>query len=444
MYNTGIAWSEHYCLFFMWLNIYLLIISLRKNKLWILILFAVTTVYTYIIHQRNIGVIVCGLGIMTILLHEKKISLRNYIVILSTIGLLIIIHRFIKTDLIQTVWVQKDLISSDNYANVSMNDYSGRFEVLRFALENGGLTSILSSIIGKYMYLVLSSCCLTFGALHFFANIICTKKETLTYDTAIVLYYILFVFVFSFFLCTIVTMPDGVQASRMDQLVYGRYIESTLSPLLLIGCHELFTKRMSSRAYYICLLTSGIATYIVYNVYKYGIFDSSFFASCSTGMYMYWDIIKSPHYVFFAYLIGTIPVFVALIHNKSGNNYLAAVAVALILMFNSLYCNSESRALTQYYNQTVIPLSVQIKQDYEGYPIYYLKTESSYSGSYLELLQYLLPEYSMGYITSDEVDKLTGKYLLCVENMDAIKSNKYEIVSVHNNFKLLRPNANDL
>lgn len=426
MMNIGIAWSEYYILFMIWVNLFLLIHLLQKqNVLWI-ILYGISLCYIYMIHQRMVGVVVVGICTITYLLLEKKVSIKNYIFFIFTVGLVMIIHMYIKNDIMQNLW---NIGETDEVSNAN-NGYSGRLRIMIYCFKNAGIESLFRSIIGKLYYLMTASGGIYVGSI--IAGIHAIKrllKQRTDFMSDLPVLYMHLITASLFIISSIVSMEDGVSVVRIDSLIYGRYIECVIGPLLMIGVMEFYQNKYVYRFFpMIAMFLLSISLLVVY-IYKTGKYGTSFLASCAGGVSKYYDLAGDYDFIFLGAIVTICVLSGMFLFMKYKRGMFTICAFFLVLMLyvsNGEYLNKKTRNSIQNDNHTMIEFVEHIKKVQEKVPVYCIRGNLRYAYMSLELVQFLLPDYKMVYLTKEDSERLLEEnFYLLVETVDTVNMDEY-------------------
>ncbi len=235
--QVNYTWPEIFLFFLYSLVTYLVIIIFEKPTYVRCILLSVLSFYTYMIHQRSLGILISVFIIMLLLLFNNKINLRKVICFIIIMVLLFLLHSFIKNYLMDTVW------RSDSSNNLlSRNDYSGQASKLIYIFSKEGFMAFLTSICGKLYNIFIGS----FGIVLFTLILIFKKFIYMVKNKEYKLTKISFLYIFlflSFILTLLISSIFMIHPGTTTHLVYGRYTDNILGPFLLVGLLNLCIKK---------------------------------------------------------------------------------------------------------------------------------------------------------------------------------------------------------
>lgn len=258
--QTQVAWTETLLNFLFWLAV-LSVLSLMENpKTWKALSFSFILGYMFITHQRTIGIVVSGVVILVIFCISKKISFKKMILALGILGGILLLHFYVKEELKEWLW--------SNASMGNLNDFSSKTSLFSSIFTKFGLKSIFYGLSGRIFYFLVSGGVLWYcGIVRIITNIFSAIRKNKILER--IPYMELFV-VLSF-LSTVSIDLIGVSQGfgRADSVVYARYIENTLGPILLMGMGTIIEKKISFRqiiSYFIILVITGFLTIHIFQL----------------------------------------------------------------------------------------------------------------------------------------------------------------------------------
>ncbi len=249
--------------FFYVLEVFLLACYLKDAQIKKLLLLSINTIYLYCIHQRALIIIIALL--LVLLLHAvfDHTKFKNLIVfiVLGACGLLIGI--ILKSDILECVYL--------NGVAVSSNNYSGQVSKIQMLFSLSGIKLFLKGILGKLYYMGASSFGLVyFGILFLFIEVkngILKLKNRVEADHR---------FLFALFNLLVVAGIAAIATiqlldnKRTDTLIYGRYSEFIMLPLILLGVYYIYEKFTAGSVLLICTVQLGLALIVINQLYVGG------------------------------------------------------------------------------------------------------------------------------------------------------------------------------
>lgn len=398
--NTQITWTETLSYLLVWINIYLLILLENRfsNKYFIMII--IVSLYSYAVHKRNIGIMLTNFFIVILLLIKHKKNIFHYF--LLPLLLICGYHgiELLNTHQINSLWGNSQTSSLNN---VSVNTETITSYASRFTQNSGNL---FSSMLGKLMYLLIAfEFTFPITIICFFKDMCANLKEKCIFKNYIVSKLaILLVAAAMFGICS---LQMNYWQGRKDYIVYARYMENALGPLLLLSIAEtLLYIREAKLSLYITftLLLIGYIPlfYCINNA------NGGFVYICSPIIGGFYKLFDNTTQTFTLLAIILIAIFIMLcigIYSKKAKQRMAL----LLLCFGFTY-SLDGCLLTHLqaqgqsgYSSLRTPICDAISDTaLQQYPIYYVKnSELDPTSCNPKYIQYMVPDRTI-YVTSLE------------------------------------------
>ena len=396
-----IAWSESLSYLLVWVGTYL-ILKLDEtfsNKYFIALLF--TLLYSYAVHNRNIGILLAGIiTIISLLIkHKKKIW---YYIMLPVI--LIGGYKgidLVKAHQINTLWSNSKTSSVNNVGinTATIVSYTSRII--------NGITSFCTSMLGKYLYILIGFE-LTFPIviIRFAKNTLSNIKDKCVFRNYFCSkLWALLAAIFMFGLCA---LQMNSWAGRKDFIVYGRYMENSFGPLLLLA--------ISGTILYIN--DAKTALFISLASILMGIFPVFYYMDNASGKF---NFICSPIIGVFCkladdtpkafILLGLFLTFILVLIYIATSLKTQRLRVMLIILCFGLTYSSMGCLLSKHfadrrlvYDSMRISLREKISGELAELELYYVKDQES--DSYCtkpKYLQYAIPDRTIHVILPEEI-----------------------------------------
>lgn len=254
LYPTFLAYSktnmaEVLLSFLFWLILFLILKLREKPTMLKAMVLGFFLAYIYSVHMRTIAVVLASVLYLIFLRREKSIKSKHLIMVIVVLGVLSVLSITVKQNLLDTVYI--------NNEHAQWNDFSGQTGKLLYVLTPTGMVHLFESIMGKIFYLGAATYFL------FYWYIICAvknikimwkEKEDLSLQS--IHLFLLLVILFTLGVSGVFTIYNA----RIDMLLYGRYNEHILGPVLVIGMLELMQNRKFSTCLKIAIfqLIAGI------------------------------------------------------------------------------------------------------------------------------------------------------------------------------------------
>lgn len=233
---------------------------IRNPKISNCILSAILLAYLYMVHMRVVVVIISTAMLMILLIVTKKIKIKHLIVWAGTLGIFLIISIILKNDITEALYT--------NPALAGGNDYAAQTDkvVAIFTLE--GFKQLCISILGKIYYLGAASFLIFYWGIWFILKkatkyILAFIRKDMLLDGEEYIF-LLLTFLGIMGISAITMMSFG----RIDILLYGRYIEFVMAPILLCGIYELYSNRNRWKLFTIFTMIQIALTFLVFLVLK--------------------------------------------------------------------------------------------------------------------------------------------------------------------------------
>lgn len=437
IFQSQIGWSETLITFLMWASIALLISIEKKTSIWKVLGLSVLCVYMLSVHQRMIVCVVICLGCLCGILIREKWSRKQIAVFILTLGVGYLIYKVLKTVQISQFYGNSSS-SATNNISVNSNFFLNYFNKivsdfkLFFISFGGKITVCLFVTYFTFPIVIYQYACDTLQHLK--------KKTKMKY------FWTYTYIVFSFICMVLATSLQMMNCfSRKDMVVYTRYFDYTVGPVILLGMYALLSKEKKS-------IRLFVGTYLVYGILLYKTFDivdkaQSFFnVPCSSvygGIMQYskkltkkvdWDYCRGLSLI--CALIIFLTVFTIQFIRKRDMKYICLVSVLLIgQIYIGYYSNEWLNNARNGFRSNVQPIFEQMNED--NYNIYYIKNpelEGYYPNP--KYLQFMLMDRSVNVITWDKEAAIEANSWVLSEKDDEIQDASYVFVKSTNTMNL--------
>ncbi len=265
LFYVHLTVSEVLLSFLFWAITALFIKLLKKNTEFYSLMLGVLVSCSYIVHQRCIGIVLASAVTMFAVFLTKNSKLRNQLIFLGTVVTLLVLANQIKQAYISD-WFSTNL-------NVGVNDYSGQTDKLALLFSLEGVPYFISSIIGKWFGICASTFMLvSFGITGLIKDCISGsitwKKTGICSHELIIKFFWILCFFAAFGISVIFLIYPN---PRADYLIYTRYTETVVFPVIAYGIYRLYIKDVSFRELIwncVCLLFT--LTVVIFRLYQTG------------------------------------------------------------------------------------------------------------------------------------------------------------------------------
>lgn len=418
--NSQFTWCE--CVLnFIFMMIFRLVLKMEMNPNRICAVgLASLSIYSYMIHQRNIGIMLAVVIIMIMLFIQKKIKIDQIVIFAVVFILGILLHKYLKQLVMENVW------TFANDAMIEINDYKGQVDKVRGLFTFQGIKCFFAGVGGRVYYAVIGTCGMFYmGIRYILRNGILNLKEFKVLGIreyikkAIQSYsflYLIMAITFGIIVAVIYMLGPG----RIDTLVYGRYIEHEFIPFIFIGIVSSYLdspkiKEKLSFVFIMILLT--IALYI-----SYVRFDvSGYIFSTASALTYYYKICENYYFLFYGLAIGLSVFFIVLSIVRWKHKiayFLSGIIIIMTFLFHAYHLRKEVEYMQNYYVETLEAKEV-IKKISFSEKVFCIDGDNiEYENFWYKLgiLQFLLPEYTLDIVSYDEIEKISNDSVLIVWN----------------------------
>lgn len=420
--QAQIAWPETLLMFLFWAIINILINIVKQGRKRSIILLALLTGYMYTIHQRTLGIIVATIAVLFFLFYSKKISWRKLALFLGLLISGLLLQILIKGELKEILWKANDLLY--------INDYVGQAGKVTTIFSFQGVVRLIYSFAGKLFYLGGATLLLNFWGgwlcLYEIKNCITSMiKKSEIHDEALIILFIFFSNVFTY----IITSIFLLDADRIDIVVYGRYNEIVVAPLIFCGIYQVWKSGDKWREH--CLNSIiMILLAVCVNRQLVDLEGTGFNAICSIGMFKYFYDLDSIKY--FSYyiaskviIIATIYVLVCCIIKYRKLKEVLIVGMCIFLSYSwvkeaDLFVEKSLLPAHERIANDIGVLAQKLKEE-NVKEICYVQNDrirSKYQDDYnnfnIKYLQFYLPDIKIERVNYSEMSELKEKIYLCI------------------------------
>lgn len=436
LFSINITWGEPLLTFLFWLIILTFLQFQKRNSLLYLIFLLVEALFLYSIHQRTLGVICAMLLTGTYIIKSTHISKKN-LCVFSFISVCLIVFTFIfKNNLISSIW--DSYISSDTGL---ANTYSGQAQkLINMFTSFDFFKAVTKGFFSKIFYLCCASGLLVLWGVFFIIH----KFRNYRNESKIVLSIGIFCFLSTIFM-------EGISAlyfnstTRLDSIIYGRYAEFTVGPLLLFGLCFLYRNRdlFKTLVIGICIyliLSLPAAKALLYgsgNMYLSSVVGNIFYDSSSDRMNIGFLIVIPLMIGIFLYVFFQSP--------KRWLKIIAVIPLFCFWIYSSYYTlhvdvnpsQSQAAGYERFCND--------IKKLGEDIPLYYVsRSEYGYNNSLIERVQSVLYDRKIQLIFPEDIGSLNGNYILIQYSSEDLNMENYTIYTQTHGLVAVVPNDSSL
>ncbi|MDY3745761.1 MAG: hypothetical protein SOZ97_03310 [Lachnospiraceae bacterium] len=419
-----VAWSETLLIFLMWLATYLMI-SLEEHFTYLkLIVEIFVFVYMYVVHVRSIGIIIVGILSLFFIIIKNKKSMVVFagVLIFFVIGYLL--NNVVKQYQITEFWANSNISNINNVAIDGTTISTYLYRVL------SSLRLLIESFGAKLIYLLVGTGFTLFIVIVQFSKEIFynfRKKKLLT-SNCIGKFFCVFASIAMLGLCSLQMLN---WQERKDIIVYARYMENAIGPIIFMGV-------MYS---VIFIKSTRVGVIISALLFAVGIKSVYWRIERATG---YFNSICSP--VFGAFydfcykdvkktiiLIAVLSCFLVVVYyistfiksNKVRYSLVLLVMVAYYIFIGNkagIYMNDAR----QYFDSNTVPIMREIRQNYNDTTVYYVKNvETDPYSVNPKYLQYMIPNISILLVEQKDLCDIWEEGIVILTNPKDLSSEEY-------------------
>lgn len=344
---VNVTMCESILSFCFWILFYLILKYVYVKKNIYLYMTIPVTVYMYLVHSRGIGAILALFTVWTIAvisLKDKTIEKRKAILVLVLLIFFLIIALQIKNMYINFEYAKAAVEAVDS------NNMKGQVsKINRIFGSFSGLKSLFYSLFGKIFYSIVATFYLLPMGLHYcFVHIRDGwKKKELNNKLQYILAAMMFLFALG--IGAVVTSSNGGDA-RADVLIYGRYLEHTFGPIMLLGgINILESKRDNSKILLICIALTQFLAFLIGTLMNEESSLSNIWVNCAAISNLFYIAKNNKEAILLAATISSIFPFIIsyLIHKKKDYSN---IIILILFMIGIYWCR---QSISNWQNQVV-------------------------------------------------------------------------------------------
>ena len=425
--QANIAWTEGLLYLYFWLIFYLLLLIENHPRRVYFLLLAVLSIHLYTIHQRSLGVIISLVIAVFLLKVTNQISTGNFLVFILPFVFCLFCTFIIKADFKTALW------TSDSSTLVNTNEYSGQlYKVISIFSDWETFLYAIKGFLGKFFYLFASSCLLIFYGIWSFLKLLYTQCKNSNKVSSLSIFCI-----FSLLSTISINTIFTVGALRIDAILYGRYTEFVIGPILFMGIFYLLTERVSWKTCMIGLSLFLISGLLIRNYIHSG---TDYMATMSVGTSLFYNISDDEFAVRYAFLIPTFLGIITLSMQRFKNNLYKMLPLVPVFIF---WLMSSNHVLTKTINvwqekaAGLLEIASILENSDNSYPIYFTYNDGYPTANWdAERIQYLVPDQHIQHITYKDLYTLNENHYLLHVTEEYIDTSKYSALASNNGFIL--------
>lgn len=364
---SSIAWGECLLILNIWLLTWCFADLNETSSNYKFFLIGFLSMYSYMIHQRALGVLIASIIVVIVMNVLDKINLKQVLLVAIPVFILVFIHVYLKENIQTHLWLN----SSGNMTN----DYLAQASKISQIFSVNGFLALVKTSLGHVFYVGAASYLLGYLGLYellrkagkgITAAIRSRKIDMLGCDQHFPLHNFLLIAVLLSLAINIIFM---INPTRVDHIVYGRYIDMIMGPLVLLGFVVLMNrKRNWNKAFLIISIGFILLTVAV----KF-IVEASDLPTFHTVHAVGLLLINTPLSVLLPALTAILVGRLIIISFAHKNN--RAIMISLIMISLCFFVTGDIVARTAVVNQTaaeIIGIVEFIENSDHIMPVYFL------------------------------------------------------------------------
>ena len=399
--NKNYAWPE-ILLFFLFILVTFMMIKIYETQAvkWYVLL-GTCLIFMYMVHMRTISIIIASCIFLFFTSYKKK---NAYIYFLLIMGLGIILQIILKKYFVTNLWLSSTASNSNGYASVIPSSIS------EITIDLFG--SIISSFIGKLFYIVVT----TMGAVVFMLQKLVSirkrgiKERELRRDIIIYL-----------MLCFVLSIGVSSVFQRNPQytthVLYGRYIEYIVAPIILISTILFFEEKESCKKFFcngtmvVCI--SGL---VVANAIEKTQLAQVNIPINSVGLSVFY--LNGKIDLYSVILIYSLLNYIFMIVKEKYSKYSCTILIFIALIWFGIgqhaYKGQEAWSNNIISKKELARLCVEIAEEPEKEIYVYRGSSYWKSHACAEIIQFYYPNKKISYVNLEDLEYINEGIVFCI------------------------------
>ena len=399
------TWTESLSYLLVWLETYLLICLDEKFSLGKFISAIIILLYSYAVHNRSMGVVLAGIVALILVLvkHKKKPGYFLSLFLILAAGYKGI--ELVKAHQVNSLWSNS---KNSGINNVGLNVQTVTNYYVRLFEQT---KKLLISLAGKYFYLIVASCLtLPIAVLRILKELIDSIKNRELWNSHLISkIWIILVAGFMYGICAI---QMNAWAARKDYVVYGRYMENGMGPILflaLVYCILLVKETRIGLSISMISLLLGVGV-----VYRLVSSASGWFNTiCSPAIGAFYEAVSDMRLTFIILVMISIVIFVLIFAStfpKRKKWMTGMVLICIGLTFTGMGYHASQYAILknrQPKDSVTVPLRSKISGELAEEEIYFVKNDGlDWTSLCPKYFQFLIPDRTIHVILQEEIEQV--------------------------------------
>lgn len=413
---------------------------IKKRKIFF-VLAALASIYMYYVHMRSIAVL-ASVFLCLVFIYAREHDWKKIIFIGLGIVVGILLYNFVKSYLIDVVYL--------NNETVAVNDYAGQVGKFAAILSIDGIKNLCVSLGGKIFYLGSSTFFLAYWCVLYLIEKFIEFIKKLYNKEKIPDEYILWGFIAVSVAGTFcISAIAALEPYRIDALFYGRYNEMLIVPILIVGFLALLTYKNK-----VWIHLGFIVVHIFLAIYLYEVLQQ---AGTSSGYGNNMSVMASlalneNHSYTYPYFTVTVALksiiigslLVAILRFVQIRKVaISIIAIILFVVWSFLGIQwKEETVLSFQTNASDSELADTIQQLEKDKEIncYIAEETNEIVSLSFDFLQFMLKDFKMNIFMVEEITEIPDEYFVINQNSNihGLLDDSCRIIQESTNFSLIQ------
>ena len=417
----NIAWSESLLIFLCWILFWLFLSLNNKSSIWKYLFTALILSYSYMVHQRCLGLVLAGVIVILFMYCKKKITIKQLLIFLITIIVMLVIHKLIKQNIQTNLWF-------NNYMS-TVNDYSGQGKKIMRLLTQKGFIRFIMVCFGHIFYIGASTYLIAYLGIYYLCKFILDNiKDNYKDELVFGVIFIISSFALTFGIdCFFMSNP-----SIISHVTYGRYIENILVQIMFIGMGYIICNRKK-------ILISSINSTILFTIsifitnYSLKMLNlSNFSPHNSVSAWMFYkngDLHTLQLGCFSIVIFIIISILFSRRNKKDLYKFLGLGIITSIFLYTGIELVDKC-IIDVHKNQMKIMEIVDYIDENNEVPVYFILDKDYLNDTPKDIFQFLMNKKQLKCITREELESIEDNAMIITSNEDPFYFNiqkKYKI-----------------
>ena len=395
--QTNILWTETLLYFLFWVSTWFILRMIKTSKLRSVIGLAVSGGYMYMVHQRALAILIaiCMVVVGHFIIRKNKKLLFLFVFIM--LGMMVAACLF-KGDLKINLW-------NIGSGNKEVNDYNGQISKVTDIVSSwGGMKAFILSLAGKIYYILTAGCMIV--AMFFSGVIQCVREKE--YKTILVYIYMILCLLGAIGISSIFML----RGNRQDTLIYGRYTEYVIGPVLLTGILFFWKRKISKKTFWIMNMGTVLTAVLVYIKFKNTGF-TVYNIVCALGLS---SIFKNGQEAKFAPMVAVIIaiavgmlMYYSAMHLDGFRIRIAGILILPMIFWsytNVMAMETITGANVNSAGYEDVAQHIRLYTENGKMPVYFLTDVGDFQSRYVETVQFLVPDISIQYVQKEDIERI--------------------------------------